>query len=116
MSTEVLDRRMADKCATCAFRPGTAASKTDTTLMKARLCIESGEPFLCHKSPLEAWCAGAADVLESRYNAGKEIETGWKQGLKLILTDLICEVEDGKIKTTEEFDAEMMRRLKDVPA
>lgn len=38
-----------EKCATCAFRPGTEASKSANTLLKAQLCALTGELFLCHE-------------------------------------------------------------------
>lgn len=109
MSDDVLDRRMAVKCATCAFRPGTDAAKSRSTQLKAKLCIESGEEFLCHESPLPAWCAGVADALESRFEAGKEIEGGWRQQVRLALTEHICEIESDPLMG----DDEMNRRLKD---
>lgn len=38
-------------CATCAFRPGTEANLTETTITLARLCVEGMRPFQCHETP-----------------------------------------------------------------
>lgn len=36
-------------CAGCAFRAGTDANTYSPTKIKARLCLETGEPFYCHE-------------------------------------------------------------------
>jgi hypothetical protein len=36
-------------CATCAFRPGTEASRSEHTVVLARLCVEGGREFHCHE-------------------------------------------------------------------
>ncbi len=38
-------------CATCAFRPGTEANRTEHTIELARLCVEGGREFSCHERP-----------------------------------------------------------------
>lgn len=47
ISSEVFET-MPDKCATCAFRPGTRANLSPITLLKARLCAQIKQPFHCH--------------------------------------------------------------------
>lgn len=38
-------------CATCAFRNGTDANKTEHTMELAALCVEGLRPFYCHEQP-----------------------------------------------------------------
>jgi hypothetical protein len=38
-------------CATCAFRPGTEANRSEYTTALARACVEGIEPFHCHEHP-----------------------------------------------------------------
>lgn len=52
------------KCGDCAFIPGTEASNSPNTLVKAHLCALTGEPFDCHLVP--GPCAGWAEAVKAR--------------------------------------------------
>ena len=38
-------------CATCAFREGTEANRSELTLLRALFCVAGLVPFLCHEKP-----------------------------------------------------------------
>jgi hypothetical protein len=53
------------RCAGCAFTPGTPAFNSPLTFIKSRLCVETGQYFYCHEDSAghyteeaEALCAG----------------------------------------------------------
>jgi hypothetical protein len=51
----------AQRCGGCAFRPRTEANQSPLTLMKAKLCAMTSDPFLCHEARadgIDALCAG----------------------------------------------------------
>ena len=52
------------KCGDCAFIPGTDASNSPNTLVKAHLCALTGETFDCHLTP--GPCAGWVEVVKLR--------------------------------------------------
>jgi hypothetical protein len=95
--SDVPEIRMREKCATCAFRPGTEAANSPLTPVKARLCIKTCTPFLCHESPIDAMCAGAADAMTVMHENGQWAQTPeWKRKVLLACLDAIQDVEDGK--------------------
>jgi hypothetical protein len=96
---------MAERCATCAFRAGTDASRSPITQLRAKLCIISGDYFLCHESPLEAWCAGVAESLGARRASGKLDFGSMEAELARRTLDFIDDVLDGKLS-----DAELLSR------
>ena len=57
---------MPDKCATCAFRLGTEASRQPLTVLKARLCAQIGEPFYCHDNAVFITPAGKTIDMSNR--------------------------------------------------
>ena len=52
------------KCGDCAFIPGTEASNSPNTLVKAHLCALTGEPFDCHLTG--GPCAGWVEAVKAR--------------------------------------------------
>lgn len=93
---DIPEIKMAERCATCAFRPGTPANLSYITQTKAKLCAMIGEPFLCHESPIDAWCAGVSGIVESLWKRGELLqEPKWKRELYALVNECICEVEDG---------------------
>lgn len=52
------------KCGDCAFIPGTEASNSPNTLVKAHLCALTGEPFDCHL--VHGPCAGWVEAVKAR--------------------------------------------------
>ena len=83
---------MKERCATCAYRPGTEASRDETTLLTARLCAIAGEPFFCHEEQVshgeerQEVCAGFLAAVEAQ---GPEPE--WRR-----------DVADGMLRLMEE--------------
>ena len=51
-------------CATCAFRVGTEANRTASTMQLARLCVEGFRPFDCHEQ--SQLCRGYIAALNVR--------------------------------------------------
>lgn len=48
-----------ERCATCAFRPGTPPNQCGDTLIDAMKCVVEKEPFMCHESKRSGWpCHG----------------------------------------------------------
>jgi hypothetical protein len=99
-----------ERCLTCAYRPGTPASKSELTLLKAKLCAMTSEPFYCHEDPNErALCKGWVDTMEIRLDQiGKGTRTDepeWRRQVFLALTEVIVECED-LMKLNLPFDAE----------
>lgn len=52
------------KCGDCAFIPGTDASNSPNTLVKAHLCALTGETFDCHL--IGGPCAGWVEAVKAR--------------------------------------------------
>jgi hypothetical protein len=88
------------RCATCAYRPGTEASKCERTLVKAKLCLISGELFLCHEDPARiAICRGWHDAFAARLRAGKLEEDPKLREMAEKLSDAICEAEQAVLES-----------------
>lgn len=99
-----------ERCGTCAYRPGTEANRSEITLLKAQLCLESGEPFLCHEDPSRrAICKGWADAFESRLKAGKLKEEPERRKMAAFFADLISDAEQSVLRS----QAEEAKRLYD---
>lgn len=112
MSNEDLSRRIAERCATCAFRPGTDAANSPLTQLKVKLCIMAGKYFICHESPLEAWCAGIADAITAKFHKDGTVGSdAWKEKVANELLDVIDEVErtkDLSLLSAESVNARIM--------
>ncbi len=91
-----------DRCATCAYRSGTDASRTPTTVMLARLCVLSGEPFSCHERP--DVCAGHAAAVASRQKAGI-VEPEWRRLLYLEMSEVLVDAANGPALSDAEAAA-----------
>jgi|SRR5579864_210655 len=111
---DTVEIRMRDKCATCAFRPGTGPNRSKVTLIKAKLCADTAIPFLCHEADREAMCAGFADLIERQYAKG-ELANGpdWKKEISLGILDIIDKFEDAdrEGRPLPDFREEMMAML-----
>lgn len=84
-----------DRCLTCAYREGTEASKSPNTVLKAALCLETGEPFLCHSDPSRrALCKGWVDAFAVRVRKGTIEDDLEKVAMLRKMSDAICELED----------------------
>jgi len=53
-----------DKCAGCAFRPGTEAHGSPMTRTTADACVMAREPFLCHER--EGLCTGWREAVKAQ--------------------------------------------------
>lgn len=96
------------RCATCAFRPGTEASRSELTLVKAQLCLISGTVFHCHEAPGWEPCAGYLAALPAHQN-----EPEWRQDFALEMLDLIEEAERAGSGWTEQRTIEFIRAAVD---
>lgn len=102
-----------NRCEDCAFSAGTRASSDELTRLKARLCVDTGEPFYCHEDVIEmvkngtpysdtlricspnepsTHCAGWQEAVSKRGEAGT-LETGWKRDVLVAMLDVIYESE-----------------------
>lgn len=62
-------------CATCAFRPGTEANRTEHTISLARLCVEGLRRFHCHEQP--RLCRGFIAAINLRGVPQVEADERW---------------------------------------
>ena len=56
-------------CATCAFRPGSEASRSPHTIELAALCVEGLTQFMCHERP--GLCKGWVAAVNLKHAAGE---------------------------------------------
>lgn len=109
---DIPEIRMADRCATCAFRAGTDAARSPLTQHKARACLATGTPFLCHESPIPAMCSGWTDALMKQMAAG-EVIPEWRRQVSLAILDAIEVAEDGGDPDLFKMLAERMAAMED---
>ena len=76
--------KMADMCASCAFRPGTIPNGCPQTQMDALKAVMEEVPFLCHQSPRDdhgqytELCVGwLASYSELSLSGAPKIECPW---------------------------------------
>lgn len=108
-----------ERCATCAFREGTVASKNRLTVLKAQLCLKTGGHFLCHEAPMvlrdSVLCRGYVDALT--VTMGRPIEAEWKRLLYSKLLGVIDKYEDDPDNFSDDhFDAEIRNVIQEVGA
>jgi len=86
--------RRVQKCATCAFTPGSQANQSYTPL-KAKLCAEIPEPFLCHEEkPNDICCAGWAELTERLQREGYyEKQPEFQREIKMQIVEALAETE-----------------------
>jgi len=104
-----------ERCDTCAFTPGTPANRRGLTVLKAKLCVLTSDPFYCHDnlmatggSELEPapgtpymLCRGFVDAMEARL--ARDIrEPDWKRRFYATLNDAIAEIEMNPLLNTQE--------------
>lgn len=87
-----------DRCATCAFRPGTEASRDPTTLLMARLCLLGGDIFQCHE--IERAGEPCAGFLAAKIALPEP--PGWQQQTSAAMLDLLAEA----VAHPVDFDSE----------
>lgn len=114
MSDDITDIRMPERCQTCAFRAGTRASQSPTTLLKAKLCIISGSDFICHESARPAWCAGVMDAIEAQTRNGTR-PPDWHPDVALKLLDVLSHAEGNPSASDAELIAELHKALEATP-
>lgn len=104
-----------DRCLTCAYREGTEASKSPNTVLKAALCLETGEPFLCHSDPSRrALCKGWVDAFVVRIRKATIEDDPLKVAAIRAASNALCELEDSVLasQSTEAkrlYDAACVR-------
>lgn len=92
------EQAIPDRCATCAFRPGTVASQTDLTQLTARLCVLLGKPFFCHdgipdKAEPTTLCRGWEAAHAERYHAGYyRLLPAWKRDVLRSCLEVVGDV------------------------
>lgn len=89
--------RRVDKCRTCAFRSGTQANQSYTPL-KAKLCAEIPEPFLCHEEqPQDILCAGWYELTERLQREGYyERQPCFQREIKEMIVESLAEAEEAQ--------------------
>lgn len=89
-----------DRCETCAYREGTEANRSVNTMLKAQLCLESGEPFLCHSDlSRRALCRGWVDAFTVKLRKGSVTNDLERIAFLREATEYICDYEDGVLKS-----------------
>jgi hypothetical protein len=96
-----------NRCAGCAFTPGTPANQSPRTVLVAQLCVMARDPFFCHENvdgeiidgvaqywPKEGTqlraCAGWIEAVAA---LGPEPE--WRAGLAAEFLEMLLKAEDG---------------------
>lgn len=108
-----------NRCEGCAFNANTNASRSATTRLKARLCVEAREPFHCHEEvhalmrqglpqsealalaepPL---CAGYVEAVAAREaNGFYEEQEEWHRAVLRGCVEYIVAVETGEVPYRE---------------
>lgn len=87
-----------ERCATCAYRAGTEASRSKSTLLTAKLCALAAEPFYCHEERL---APGADDSVRTVVCAGHTAAVlalgdvpDWQRALAVSMLTLMEEVDE----------------------
>lgn len=75
MSADHPSHEMGGPCATCAFRQGTEANRTEHTVTLARLCVEGYRQFYCHEHP--GLCRGYIAAMNLRGTPQDEDDEKW---------------------------------------
>jgi hypothetical protein len=84
------------------------ANKQESTILKAKLCLISGEPFLCHEDPARiAICRGWHDAFAARLRAGKLEEDQKLREMAERLSDAICEAEQAVLESQHGLAKEL---------
>lgn len=110
-ASDIPETAMNERCAGCAFRPGTQASQSPFTAHLAKLCVYAGVPFECHDEGAGHLCRGFVDAFTAKlangdYNRLPE----WKNQLARNLIDVMQDSFDAQ-KNGLPFDAdEAVRR------
>lgn len=73
-----------ERCATCAYREGTEAANTPSTVFLAELCVMSGETFNCHEDHRP--CRGWANEVQRQQAAG-ERPKAWQRRVAAVMAD-----------------------------
>jgi hypothetical protein len=123
-----------ERCAGCAFTPGTVANGNESTQLTVNLCIEACRPFHCHERVHELQreglteeiaieqakaegnfpvCRGFADAIETleakgRYDEGAE----WKRDLAGKLLDVWDEAKENAY-TPERAEARLHQVMRE---
>lgn len=77
MSSEHPTPERGGPCATCAFRPGTEANATASTVELARLCVEGMRLFHCHEKT--QLCRGFVAAVNLRGVPSDEDDQKWAE-------------------------------------
>lgn len=114
---------MTERCAGCAFSPGTEANGRPLTLLQAKLCVAAANPFYCHENidasgvPFEGEelepCAGyvaAVEQLERRGHYARQTATERGTLLDQIRITLLADEAHGGT-AYEERSAFHLRRI-----
>lgn len=108
-------RYRTSRCSDCGVTPGTEANKNGVTAIKAQLCAEIPEPFLCHANAIEkdgqleipdgkeVLCRGWVEMCNILNAAGHyERQKPFQREIKMKLVEAISEIEEQQKDLTEE--------------
>lgn len=98
---------MIDRCAGCAFSPGTEAARALHTVTMRNLCVMAGIPFECHDGGAGHLCRGFVDAFTEKVRAGDyDRLPSWKRKLAETLLDVLHDgIEAAKRGETFPDDA-----------
>jgi hypothetical protein len=113
-----------ERCKTCAFREGTAANRSEITMLKAKLCIEICEPFFCHDNVDFVTSGGVAinplnknliDILTKEPQGRYEVRPGETMHLCMGWVDAVSKLNDkGHYANQPEWKKLFTLRLLDI--
>lgn len=99
---DTLYRYRNGRCGDCGFTKGTAANTNGLTEIKAQLCAEIPEPFLCHFNAKdgavpdgrEVLCQGWIEKCNELEAAGHYAnQQGWRREIRQQIVEIIDDIE-----------------------
>ena len=106
---------MLNRCAGCAFRPGTEASTQTWTVAMRDLCVMVGAPFQCHDGGAGHMCKGFVDAFTAKLRAGDyDRLPAWKKELAHKLIDVLHDYHDAVTNGTPVDEDAVHRAVAEV--
>jgi hypothetical protein len=106
--------QMRERCADCAFRSGTNPQATLLINEMARLCVETGTLFMCHKNAAtagspEVVCKGFMDAFAAKMQSGYYRQLPeWRRQVMRTVLDAIELAEHGG-------QPDLLQMIRDLP-
>ena len=110
------------RCDDCGFTKGTAANKSGLTDIKAMLCSEIPDVFLCHFNALDNLVAEGKEVVcQGWVEACNKLDaenfyarqSDWQRKLKIEIVEAISDIENRNLSEDEAIEL-MNQRIRSI--